>query len=86
MTDTTPTPDSVFKSNSINESTLRQLIDRVNRELLNPVWVDVHSGYLVEYRGIPGLNDEIFHALSRHYTKYGWVIGLLPSSLIFKPL
>lgn len=85
MTDTTPTPDSVFKSNSINESTLRQLIDRVNRELLNPVWVDTHSGYLVEYRGITGLNNEIFTALSRHYAKYGWLVGLVSSSLIFRP-
>lgn len=86
MTDNTPTPDSVFKSNPINASILRQLIERVNRELLTPVWVEHHAGYLVDYNGITGLTEEVFYALERHYRKYGWAIGIHAGHIVFTPI
>lgn len=86
MTDTTPTPDTVFNSNSINASILRQLIARINSELASPEWVHHMRGYLVSCPGITNVTSEILFALSRHYRKYGWEFRPEADKFVFRPI
>lgn len=84
--DASPTPESVFQGSSKKTEALRSLIAHCDSELKAGVWDEDVAGYLVVSNDLIGLSTETFGALATHYTKSGWMIGVRPGSLIFKPL